>query len=370
VCGEKLYPPRKHEKLYGDEPEIDEEEYVIEGIIGSPEALGLIRDTGLTIRDKFYWSQVYKKYIPSTNSDFVAVILQNLWTFYGNVTSDRTLLYSILAWGSSFNWNYTNPWKRIGDHEYYKTKFRTSLAKASAEGTISELHFFAVFFAVLDSFHEIKEHNAERTLRDFTGSNEELRNYQLLLLIILKRLNEQEAERRRLDELEAERRRLNGHETEQEREFYEQETETRESNARRLQHLYNYALSLVRLWSSNTTNADITYDMHLVTEKTPMPKQIVDVRSTFALPAQFWLRQGGDPSWQGVEMSLSDDIRALFACFQKMLLLNRAEQADDSPANGLLSKSIEILGLKALKMQELPSVKKVLQRVSPTGVSS
>jgi len=321
-----------HPELYAEEEDVQEVEDL--EVIGSPMALNLFRDSELNDRDVGYLNAIYSTYSNPERQDCVAVVLQNLWKGYGFTFSDPTLLFSILAWGSSFNLMYVHPMHRISDHERYKSKFRQALVKAAQDNTSSEPHFFAALFAVLTSFHEIKPENAERTLREFNGVNAELRTYQLILLILLKKLNEKEAKKQ-------------------------------DPHTRRLQHLYNYVLSLVRLWASESATAAINYDMHLVAEKIPMPTGVVDKRATYALPAQFWLRQDLTPDWQGLEWSLSDDIRALFSCFQKMLTLNREEQDEDSPANQLLAASIKTLRKKAIRMQKLPCTQHVLQRVSP-----
>ena len=307
------------------------EEEILE-VIGSPMALSLFRDSNLNERDLAYLGHLHRSYSDENRLDCVSVVLQNLWKEYSFTFSDPTLLYAILAWGSSFNWKFSFPRQRVGDHEVYKNKFRIGLIKAANEGSTSEAHFFAALFAVLTSFHRLKNEDEYQTLREFNAENEELRVYQSILLTLLKKLNEQEANKEN-------------------------------PQGRKLQHLYNYVLSLVRLWASESATAAINYDMHLVSEKIPMPTRVVDKRATYALPAQFWLRLGQAPDWQGLEWSVSDDIRALFACFQKMLTLNRQEQEKDSPANQLLQRSIKVLQTKAIKMQQLNCTQHVLTRV-------
>jgi hypothetical protein len=295
--------------------------------------MGVFRDTNLSDRDLNYLNALWRQYSNPGRQDCVSVVLQNLWSTYGFTFGDETLLYSILAWQSSFNLRYTSSRDRVGDHLRYKKRFHQALIKSAQENTASEPHFFGALFAVLSGFHEIRDEDAVLTTRKFNGENGELRTFQLIMLLILKKLNEMEA--------------------------FEQEP-----GSRKLQFLYNYVLSLVRLWASESATAAINYDMHIVSEKIPMPKgQVNDKRATYALPAQYFLRLGLTPDWQGIEWSLSDDIRALFSCFQKMLTLNRDEQAEDSPANELLKTSLKVLRAKVLKMQELPAIQNVLQRV-------
>ena len=336
-CGEKVWGQEKDRKLnpelWGENEEVDDE--VELEVIGSPTALGLFRDSNLNQRDRGYLKALFKQYADPTRRECVAVVLQNLWEAYGLTFNDETLLYSILAWQSSFNFESISPRQRVADHEGYKNKFKMALVKSVSQGSASEPHFFAALFAVLTSFHEIKGENAERTLREFNGENPELRTFQQIMLVLLKKLNEMEAI----------------HES---------------PESRKLQFLYNYVLSLVRLWASESATAAINYDMHIVTEKIPMPKDAnFDWRARYTLPAQYFLRHDLTPDWQGIEMSLSDDIRALFSCFQKMLSLNREEQEENSPANSLLKTSLKVLRSKALKMQELPAIQAVMKRVIP-----
>jgi hypothetical protein len=241
-----------------------------------------------------------------------------LWKEYGIVFVDDALLYSVLAWASSFECRFEGSGKRLNDHLTYKAKFQASLRSAIRRDEITESHFFAALFAVLTSFHEISA-NGERTLREFKADNDELKAHQQGLLQILRRLGRHGP----------------------------------------LQSLYNYALSLVRLWASESAVANINYEMHVVAEETPLPMTVTDPRATFALPARFWLDTGGTPTWQGLEWSMSDDIRALFSCFQMML--NGSDQLD---------YSIRALRQKITDMQRLPCVSAIFSYVHTSFSSS
>lgn len=273
-------------------------------------------DTNFFHDESVYLAKLFTEHCSSTDSTCTSVILQNLWKEYGIVFADDALLYSVLAWASSFECRFEGSGKRLNDHLTYKAKFQSSLRLAIRRDEITDSHFFAALFAVLTSFHEISA-SGERTLREFKADNDELKAHQQGLLQILRRLRSRHGP---------------------------------------LQYLYNYALSLVRLWASESAVANINYDMHLVAEETPLPMTVTDPRATFALPARFWLDTGGTPTWQGLEWSMSDDIRALFSCFQMML--------NGSDPN----HSIRTLRQKITDMQRLPCVSAIFSFV-PTSFS-
>jgi hypothetical protein len=102
--------------------------------------------------------------------------------------------------------------------------------------------------------------------------------------------------------------------------------------------------------------------MHLLAESTPLPASVPDARTTFALPAKYWLNTGGTPTWQGLEWSMSDDIRALFSCFQTMLMVNRDDRQYSVYAKPV-DASLRTLRQKIIDMQKLPCVRDIFDFV-------
>jgi hypothetical protein len=196
-------------------------------------------------------------------------------------------------------------------------------ADISRDDTISECHLFAILFAVLTSFHELHGEN----IRQFNGNNPELRYHQHAFFNVLKVLNA----RPRISQ-------------------------------GRLQYLYHYAVSLIRLWSSEGSEAELNYKMHRAAEAIQLPVRVPDPRVAFALPAQFWIGRNDRPNWQGLEWSLSDDVRALHSCFQIMLLSNPGFEVE-RVYNHQIAHSIKYLREKVADMKRLPAVNGIFQLV-------
>jgi hypothetical protein len=298
--------------------------------VSPPAEVVFFADANFSNNESTYIDTLFQKHGSSTDSTCASVILQHLWKEYGMVFADPTLMYSILAWGSSFDCRFVAPRQRLRDHWTYKSIFLSNLGQAIVRDEINECHFFAVLFAVLTSFYRISD-NAERSLREFDLDNEELTFHQKGLLRILQKLGEQRSQR------------------------------VSPMN-QPLQYLYNYALSLVRLWASEGSAASINYEMHLLAENTALPVSVPDARATFALPAKYWLSTGGTPTWQGLEWSISDDIRALFSCFQTILMLNQDDR-QYSVYTKPLEASICALRQKIVDMQKLPCVRDIFDFV-------
>jgi hypothetical protein len=243
---------------------------------------------------------------------------------YGLSFENKSMQYSILTWASSFDCQWVSPTSRVIQHFKFKEMFLQNMLRDLQQNNISECALFALLFAILASFHEVRNDG----VREFVGNNEELRFHQTAFLRILKTLN----------------------------------TDKTQIVNRPLQYLYNYALSLIRLWASESADASLNYDMHLAAEGTPMPVSVKDRRATFALPAQFWLRERSPAPWQALEWSLSDDVRALHSCFQLMLVSNPEYQVEKI-YNVKVATSIAYLRRKVADMRSLPAVSRIFQYV-------
>ena len=108
----------------------------------------------------------------------VGVLLQNLWESYGNIPTDKALLYASLMWesywkdyGSAEDWSPTGTWEFFS----YRVKFISELRTALQDPeNINECHFFALFLA------------SQSTKSGVAGFKEELHTYQQGMVRILK----------------------------------------------------------------------------------------------------------------------------------------------------------------------------------------
>jgi len=112
-------------------------------------------------------------------SSCVGVLLQNLWESYGNIPTDKALLYASLMWesywkdyGSAEDWSPTGTWEFFN----YKAKFISEMRALKDSESINECHFFALFLA------------SQSTKSGVPGFKEELHTYQHGMVRILKTL--------------------------------------------------------------------------------------------------------------------------------------------------------------------------------------
>lgn len=111
--------------------------------------LSLITDTNLSDRELFLIRRLYIRHQSSKVSSCVGVLLQHLWSEYGSIFSNKSLLYAALAFESYWNGYSTEIWSPSGTVEYhsFKSRFNISLMDAIRTEEISECHFFALFLA-------------------------------------------------------------------------------------------------------------------------------------------------------------------------------------------------------------------------------
>ena len=319
-CGAKLYGPKRQARLEAFAAALTQNEPLT--VISS--SVSPVTDVGLSNRELFYIRALHLQHSSNKLSACTSVILQNLWKEYGDIFQNQALLYSVMAWATSFDCQGVTHVERLDDHYHYKQRmYQVVRSDIASENNISECHFFAILFAILTSFHELRGEN----IRQFNGNNPELRYHQHAFFNVLKVLNARA-------------------------QVYQGP----------LQYLYHYAVSLIRLWSSEGSEADLNYKMHRAAEEIPLPSVVPDLRATFALPAQFWLRQNQAPNWQGVEWSLSDDVRALHSCFQVMLVSNPDFEVE-KVYNHQIAHSIQYLREKVSDMKRLPAVNGIFQSV-------
>lgn len=294
-----------------------------------PSALALIVDSELTEQQNSYLRNLYNKHGSQALKTCTSVILQHLWDTYGAVFTDKPLLYAVMAWASSFDTNQIELAARLRDHRELRAQLKRAIGEAVREGEISESLLFASFFAILTHFHEVKDDN----VREFSSDNPDLTLYLQVFLGFLRKLN--------LD------RALNLN-----------------STPSHLQYLYNYVLSLIRLWASEGTEPHLNYLLTLAAENIPIPDNVPDNRATFALPARFWLNKSGSLNWQGLEWSVSDDIRALHSCFQMMINLDPTKKTYTSYSSQIAG-SLGHLAQKVTDMRKLGSVAEIFRMVLP-----
>jgi hypothetical protein len=186
-------------------------------------------DSALTVQELFYLRRIYSRRQDSSCS---GVILQNLWNVYGLTFVDKTLLYSVLAWGAlplftREDW----PISRQVDHYTFMSQFHNSLITAIKRNAVSECHLFAIIFVVMMS------KGCDRSV------------YARGLLEILKLLNEQ-------------------HE---------------HGIQHPLRPLYHYTLLFVRrmrLFDWIQMDGATLHELYIATERLPAPQSIPDMRVT------------------------------------------------------------------------------------------
>lgn len=108
----------------------------------------------------------------------VGILLQNLWESYGNIPTDKTLLYASLMWESYWK-DYESPgWSPTGTWDFfnYKDKFLQELRMSINSGAVNECHFFALFLA------------SQSTKSGVPGFKQELHTYQQGMVRVLKTL--------------------------------------------------------------------------------------------------------------------------------------------------------------------------------------
>lgn len=106
----------------------------------------------------------------------VGILLQNLWESYGNIPSDKTLLYASLMWESYWKDCESPGWSPTGTRDFfkYKDKFLPELRMAINTGNVNECHFFALFLA------------SQSTKSGVSGFKKELHTYQQGMVHVLK----------------------------------------------------------------------------------------------------------------------------------------------------------------------------------------
>jgi hypothetical protein len=119
-------------------------------------------DSELPDRELFLVRRLYNRHYSTRISSCVGELLQNLWSAYGSVFANKTLLYAALAFECYWDGHSTEAWSPHGNYEYYlfKSRFHQSLMDAIQKGDISECHFFALFLAsqsAKSGFHAFKQ---------------------------------------------------------------------------------------------------------------------------------------------------------------------------------------------------------------------
>jgi hypothetical protein len=138
--------------------------------------LSLLTDTNLPGSELDLIRYLHSHHRGATTTSCVGILLQNLWDAYGNIPTDKTLLYASLMWESYWKDYETPGWSPAGTRDFfnYKAKFRDEFKNSIKSGNINECHFFALFLA---------SQSSKSGVRAFT---EELHTYQKEMVRILK----------------------------------------------------------------------------------------------------------------------------------------------------------------------------------------
>jgi hypothetical protein len=247
-----------------------------------PLHLSLIRDPELDDNTLYCLRTAHiQLYLRSGHLDCFPVIFQNLWETYGMTFTDKSLLYGALLW--IVNRRQRQSWsasERIVDCTLH-SRFYNSMSMAIRQNTISECHFFALFFAIFSTTdHEVK--------RIHLGG----------LLAIVKLLNER----------------------------YDSGLE---SHLQPLRYLYHYVLSFIRRHFvydvCNPTQLGVT--LYIATETLPDPGTTPDIR---VIPRGSPADLVGLPGGTGccaIRWSLGNDNQALMATYTTFALTNSVTAA-------------------------------------------
>lgn len=161
--------------------------------------MSLLFDTNLPDSEMDLIRYLHSHHRGARTSSCVGVLLQELWENYGNIPTDKTLLYASLMWESYWkgydprqDYNSTPEgisagWSPGGTWEFfnYKAKFIEELKIAiQSPQNITECHFFALFLA------------SQSTKSGVRGFQDELHTYQQGMVRILKILLSQPQDER------------------------------------------------------------------------------------------------------------------------------------------------------------------------------
>jgi hypothetical protein len=113
-------------------------------------SLSLIMDSALNERELFHMRRIMNFHLQFKRQQSCdTIILQNITAVYGYPFTDKTLLYSFLAYGSRPLEKFESwPIAYQVDHYTYVSRFHEHFIDAIHRNIVSECHFFALFYAI------------------------------------------------------------------------------------------------------------------------------------------------------------------------------------------------------------------------------
>lgn len=296
-----------------------------------PSRLNLIQDSNLSDHELFFLRYLHQEKQDVTSPVGVTVVLQHLWNEYGLTFSNTCLLYGALVHSCQSYYRQSTKLPPLfskgltcRDQIYYAfvSQFQTTLMMAIQKDEITECHLFAIMLAIAIP------HDREFEMTHTRGFMAVLRS------LSTKRRN----------------------------------PKTAILSARRMTYLYNYTLSLVRLWNYDRGLGEsechpLLWEMHLLNEDLSIPMIVPDIRATVGLPARYWHQSGGDPCWIALVLNLSQEKATLFICFQRMYHPHSfCDNNQDAPRRVI--KSLASVTQRLHEVFNLLSVQKLLRCVS------
>jgi hypothetical protein len=119
----------------------------------SPPRMSLLIDTNLPDPELNLIRSLHSHRRGARTTSCVGVVLQHIWEAYGNIPTEKTLLYACIMWESYWKDYGTPGWSSTGTWEFYNYKDKfikelgTALKSENAWENVGECHFFALFVA-------------------------------------------------------------------------------------------------------------------------------------------------------------------------------------------------------------------------------